>query len=147
MSTQKTWTREAIHDLLDRSDEAVMRALMTVYARQTDSERVALTTSVVNGVGFNQRDARVLSDIARKVPHYGRMTAKQTALVRGRIKKYWRQLLAEIEAKGGAVDYGKARRPAEDDLDEEIDEAAIADMAARAELEAHGPPKLWGEFA
>lgn len=97
------WDKEAINALLDRSDKAVMKALLQLYARQTESERQMQTTTDANGVGFNYRDAEVLCDIAKRVRQWGRLTPKQTELVRGRIKKYWRQLAEIANASGKPV--------------------------------------------
>lgn len=53
-----------------------------------------------------------MSDVARRLPQYDfRMTVRQKAKIRPKMMKYWRQLLEEIEAKGGQVRYGaKARK-------------------------------------
>lgn len=53
----KVWDKDAIHALLDRSDEAVARALMVVYGNQTADERAAFATKHHNGVGFTGADA------------------------------------------------------------------------------------------
>jgi hypothetical protein len=96
METKAVWDKESIHALLDKSDIAVIRGLQALYKRQTAAEQSAMTTKEHNGVGFNAKDAKVLSDIASRLPYYNnKMTARQTALVRDKLKKYWRQL-AEI---------------------------------------------------
>lgn len=97
------WTKERMHALLDKSDKAVMRALLALYARQTQDEKAMGYTSHANGAGFNKRDAEWLSDIARKVPIYGRLTPRQTAAVRPRMKFYWRQLVDIANANGMPV--------------------------------------------
>jgi hypothetical protein len=97
------WDKDSITALLDRSDKAVLKALLQLYARQTESERQMNTTTDANGVGFNYRDAEVLCDIAKRVRQWGRLTPKQTVLVRGRIKKYWRQLAEIANASGKPV--------------------------------------------
>ena len=51
-----------------------------------------------NGIGFTGRDARFLSDVAEKYQRYGRWASpRQCNAVRRSIKKYWRQLLLEIQ--------------------------------------------------
>jgi hypothetical protein len=61
---------------------------------------------VQNGRGFNSRDAEFLSDIAQKRPRYNdNVTDRQLARIRPMLRKYWRQLLEEIEERGGQVDY------------------------------------------
>lgn len=101
----KTWDKGAIHALLDESDAAVARALMTIYSRQTADEQSSETTKHHNGVGFTARDAAWLSDIAKKWQRYGRWASeRQCNAVRRAIKKYWRQLLAEIAEKAETED-------------------------------------------
>lgn len=102
----EVWTKERVLTLLEQSDAAVARGLTQLYARQTSAERNADTTVERNGVGFNSRDAKVLSDIARRLPYYNnRMTPRQISMVRGMIKKYWRQLLDIIAENGQEVCY------------------------------------------
>jgi hypothetical protein len=126
----KVWTREMVLNLLARSDTAVVRALQTLYARQTADEQQDKTTRVRNGRGFNARDAAVLTDIAQKLPRYdNRMTERQLALVRGRIRKYAGQLLDEVEAKGGLVDRRAHISVTDDDLDDWPDVDRLVEQA------------------
>jgi hypothetical protein len=107
---QVTWNKERVQLLLDRNDAAVAKAVLTIFARQTSAEQAQNQTVEHNGVGFSGRDAEFLSDIAKKLPLYNmRMTPRQMTSVRRSIKKYWRQLLQEIEAKGGSVSYKIAK--------------------------------------
>lgn len=102
----RIWDKTALYELLDTSDKAVTIALQRIFQRQTSAEQAAGETRDHNGRGFNGRDARWLSDIAKRLPRYGnRMTPRQVVAVRKAIKKYWRQLLEEIELKGGRVCY------------------------------------------
>lgn len=126
----KVWNRESVVSLLDRSDKAVVAALKTLLARQTNEERQAGITKESNGRGFNARDAAILTDIAEKLPRYGdRLTERQLLLVRGRIRKYAGQLLEEIELKGGIVDHkreAKAPAPKESVTPEQVAAPAAA---------------------
>lgn len=111
---QVIWTKERIQLLLDRNDDAVKKALLTIFARQTSAEQAQNATVERNSRGFNSRDADFLSDIAKKLPLYGmRMTPRQMTHVRRQIKKYWSQLLEEIALKGGSVSYKIAKSPKE----------------------------------
>ncbi len=47
-----TWTPETIKALLDRSQEAVERAVVAIYRRQTEDEQAAYETKHHNRVGF-----------------------------------------------------------------------------------------------
>jgi hypothetical protein len=102
----KVWTRDDVIELLDGSKAAVVRALKAIYARQTSDEQSAGTTKHSNGRGFNGTDAEFLSSVAAALPRWNdNITPRQLAKVRPMLKKYWKQLLEEIEIKGGAVDY------------------------------------------
>jgi hypothetical protein len=104
MDIAKVWDKDAVQHLISTNNAALAKALWNIYQRQTASEQSALTTLNRNGVGFNSNDAKFLSDIARRLPAYNfNMTPRQIAKVRPMMRKYWRQLLEEIAAKGGAV--------------------------------------------
>lgn len=96
----KVWTKEAIIDLLATSDEAVIRALKSIVNRKLVHEPIDW----------------VLVDIHSKLPRYNdHMTPRQYQLVRNRLKNYWKELLEEIELKGGQVCYSASpaqQRPA-----------------------------------
>lgn len=96
----KVWDKESIQDLLRRSDVAVKRAILALYALQTEDEKINKDAKVRNGVGFTKHDAPFLSDIARKLPLYNMsMTPRQMARARPMVMKYWRQLAAIANEK------------------------------------------------
>jgi len=108
----KIWDKDEVLALIERSNEATGRALWCLYERQTDDEQASNTTRDNNGVGFNGRDAEFLSSIAKRLPNYGfKLTERQLPHVRRKLRKYTRQLLEVIEAKGGKVNY-KPRKSA-----------------------------------
>lgn len=111
MTTQtKVWDRDAVHQLLEQNHAALARAVLTIYARQTADEKNSRATTDANGRGFSGHDAAFPSDIAQKLPRYEhRMMPAQRARALPKMKRYWRQLLEEIEAKGGQVSYGVAK--------------------------------------
>lgn len=89
----KVWDKESIQDLLRTNDAAVKRAILALYALQTEDEKISKEAKVRNGAGFNKRDAPFLCDIARKLPLYNmNMTPRQMAKARPMLMKYWRQL-------------------------------------------------------
>lgn len=61
----KTYTKEAITQMLTSSNKALERAVVAIYERQTYDEQVSEQTTHLNGVGFNGVDAGYLSYIAR----------------------------------------------------------------------------------
>ncbi len=106
------WTKETIQRLLETNDKAVGRALLVLYANQTDYEKQIQDTRVLNGKGFTGADARVGSSMAQFFNQRGYLTPKQLAYWRklskkgttSRIGKYWNQILIEIEKRGKTVD-------------------------------------------
>ncbi len=103
---QPTHTRASITQLLLENDQAVARALVVLFDRQTNDEKLAARTKLYNMRGFTGADA-----------HYGTRNARQVLGGRGlydsqlsywrrpnrknipRIAKYWRQLVEEAELK------------------------------------------------
>lgn len=99
---QAKWTKERIYQLLDENDKAVKRAVLAIYRRQTADERSVHGTRHVNGVGFNKMDANFMTAMAVGILDEGKpgarpFTPKMLEASRRGIKKYWRQLLIEIE--------------------------------------------------
>lgn len=104
----KIWTPPLVLSLLATDDQAVVRAIKGLAARQTDAERAIGATKESNGRGFNAHDAPFLTDIARKLPLYNdRMTPKQLFRARQMLRKYTRQLLEIIQERGGLVEFAK----------------------------------------
>lgn len=107
----KVWDRDEVLALLERSNEATGRALYGLFERQTADERATNSTKVHNGRGFNGRDAEFLSSIAKKLPDYEyKLTERQLPHVRRKLRKYTRQLLEIIEAKGGKVSFKTTKK-------------------------------------
>lgn len=89
---RKRWTREAIRELLEKRDDAVVRGFKVIHSLQTASERDWGVTVERNGVGWNGRDAALMTELYEKFCKYGRFTEWQLALVRRRLLKYAGQL-------------------------------------------------------
>ncbi len=101
------WNKTRMHELLDESDKAVVRALLTIYDFQTEDEKASHTTSKDNNVGFSAFDAEFCSDLAEKVKRGWTLSAKQMAVLRNKMKRYHRQLCLianENERKKAAVE-------------------------------------------
>ena len=87
-------TKEAVQALLEADDKAVATALVTLYERQTDSERaVGGVTIEANGIGFNGRDGEFGSSLAKVVLKGWTLSPKQVSCGRRMVKKYHRQLI------------------------------------------------------
>lgn len=69
-TTTKKITKKAklefLRSKLANDSHWAIRALMLVFSKQTEAERVANVTSVLNGVGFTGRDAEFLSSLAKQ---------------------------------------------------------------------------------
>lgn len=87
------WNKEKIQALLDRNDEAVYRAMLRIYDRQTRTEQAYQATTDWNSVGFTGVDGEIMSSFTEAYKKYGRLTVKQMTIARKKMKKYWKQLL------------------------------------------------------
>lgn len=104
-----TWTRSKVQALIDARDDAAIRALLAVYAKQTDAEKNLDHTSEENSMGFSKFDAEILTSFAKQYNRSGYLTEKQMAICRNRMKRYWKQLLDDIKAKGLPVCYTRTK--------------------------------------
>lgn len=99
MAEIRVWDKKSIQDLLARSDKAVERAILAIYARQTEDEKGG-GTKWKNGMGFGAFDAGYFTQRAKFIledqKHGRNFTPYLAEQARRRgIKRYWRQL-AEI---------------------------------------------------
>jgi type IV secretory pathway component VirB8 len=93
-TTTKKWTEQSIIELLNSSDKAVTRAVIAIYKRQTEDEKVTHDTKHTNGIGFNSADARLLSYCAQYAQKNNcDLSGKYLTTARKRIVKYRKQLL------------------------------------------------------
>lgn len=86
------WTEKRIRELLLASDKMVIRSLLVLYQRQTDNEKLKQHNNEVNGMGFNQYDAPILTDFCSKLKGGYYLTDKQIKIARKRLLKYVKQL-------------------------------------------------------
>ena len=112
----KVYDAIEIREKLKTNDKWLVRGILAIYARQTADERSSQTTKYTNGVGFNGRDAAILSSFAKQIlswqatenPRYpSPLSPKQFELARRSMSKYAGQLAriaeenkveAEVEA-------------------------------------------------
>ena len=93
------WTPDRIKAKLEASDVMVERALLQLWHRQTEDERMVRATTESNGVGFSGIDADILSSFAeqvqnnpRRYPEGQRLSPKQRPIARRKLLKYVRQI-------------------------------------------------------
>lgn len=110
---ERVWDKDSIQKLIDENDKAVCRAIVLVYRNQTHHERDAKRTEEHNGVGFSGYDGEILSSFAEFYLRAGFLTPKQIGIARPKMKRYWKQILADMESRGLKVSY-KVSRPKKD---------------------------------
>lgn len=143
--TTKIWTKEMVQELLERNDEALARAVIQIYQRQTTTEQSSQQTKDHNGIGFTAFDAPFLSAIAVSLPRYqNKFTKRQKDKVRPMMKKYWKQLLQIIESNGGLTEIStkkaKIKKPEPVAVNEPV--GAISDEVRKDQEQEWN----WGRF-
>lgn len=98
--TQEEWRRE-LQALLLASDKALERAIIRIWEQQTYSEQEAGMAIIADGVGFNKRDAPLMSKYARQLLYTGELTAYQKKKARSIMPKYWKQLMRISKVQHG----------------------------------------------
>jgi hypothetical protein len=73
-------------------------ALEILYENQTADERATGATIYLNGMGFNQEDAPILTPLARKAMRYGELDRHELATAFNRLPKYARQVRNYLDA-------------------------------------------------
>lgn len=97
-TTQKQW-RHYIQDLLRKNDNAVVRAVIQIYKRQTFDEQVEQESNIENGIGFSKNDAPFMSTVAIAFITGNKVDAKTFEIARNKMLHYWKQLM-EISKEG-----------------------------------------------
>jgi len=127
-----TYSKDQILNMIDNRDDAVYRGLVAIYERQTADEQSTESTNHLNGVGFNGRDARFGSSLAKQIIGWNntpparrtyRYPLSRTQLEKGRnlLRKYAGQLARIANEKA---------QPA-DDVQAIIDTALALEAAAK----------------
>lgn len=98
-TSTKVWTKEEILNLINRSDTAVERAIIAIFKRQTDAERVQEVTAVHNNRGFLPYHARRGSYYAKWIMSGKHLTGDHLAKARSMAVKYTRQLAEDANNK------------------------------------------------
>ena len=100
-AVSRVWTVEEIKDRLQNSDKMVSRSLIKIYEKQTEDERSAELTKYRNGMGFNAKDAKFGTSLAKVVERGGVLSERQIVCARKILIKYSGQLakIANSEVK------------------------------------------------
>jgi len=86
------WTPEEIRALLDRSLEAVERAVVAIYRRQTEDEKEAYETKHQNRVGFAACHAGLGTYYAKWILSGKHLTGSHVERARRMVRHYAGQL-------------------------------------------------------
>lgn len=92
------WTKDSMNNYLKSNNQAVLKAIIVLYNRQTDLEKEFKESNVVNGIGFNCKDSWFLSNLARQLIQFKKISKDDFWRARWRILKYSQQL-ADIANK------------------------------------------------
>lgn len=87
-----------------RNPDNAVKAMVTLYAYQTEDEQADGDTKHKNSKGFNAVDAKFLSSLSELAIHNVKLTDKQKAAVSYRMQKYARQI-AEHSLATGKIRY------------------------------------------
>ena len=102
------YTREQINQFLIENDDAVERAILILFQRQTDDEQQAAGTRYQNSRGFNWTDAKAGTRFARwlmGMDDYNRERYPKKSLKHWKASRVFRRHL-----KGGESVMDRARR-------------------------------------
>jgi hypothetical protein len=92
----RIWGKDRIQKLILTSDLMVYKSLMLIYARQTADEQKIQATTDWNAMGFTGVDGEILSSFSEGYQKFGKLSEKQMAIARPKMKKYWKQLIEII---------------------------------------------------
>ena len=92
------WDKESIRKLLQTNHQAVLRAIIVLYNRQTELEKEFKESNINNGIGFTCKDSWFLSNLAMQLIKYKKISKNDYWRARWRVFKYAGQL-ADIANK------------------------------------------------
>lgn len=156
----KVYSVDEIRANLKTKDAWLIRGILAIYARQTTDEKSSQTTKYTNGMGFNGRDAAILSSFAKQIlswqatenPRFRQpLSEKQFNLARRMMPKYAGQLAKIAEqnnpVEDGQDDYDVNERAAIMSVEAMADRIAekneYAEIERQQELEAFSSEVMW----
>ena len=86
------FTEYYIRNQVSTRPEELEKAIIELWLRQTDAERVEYETRNLNYRGFNKRDARLFSGYAEQITAGTSLDREQWDIARKRIQKYVGQI-------------------------------------------------------
>lgn len=94
MAVKKCKVAEYVKLKLSTSDAWAKKALVVIYNNQTADEQSNEMTKYHNDIGFSVVDAEILSSFAKQYLAKNWLSTKQMILLKKKIKKYWKQVIA-----------------------------------------------------
>ena len=95
------YTKEFIQEKLTSDPRWIERALIVMLNRQTEDERTDGKTKHFNGMGYSGVDSRYLTYCSKWVRSGKHLNEKHLEKCGMKLKKYWKQILEEIQFKEG----------------------------------------------
>jgi hypothetical protein len=92
VAVRRVWTVDEVKAQMARNDGMVGRALLLLLEKQTEDEQRSELTKYRNGQGFNAKDARFGSSLAKVVQSGKHLSPKQIESARKMLVKYSGQL-------------------------------------------------------
>jgi uncharacterized protein YlaI len=90
-----------IKTIIMTNDDQAKKALLKLYSKQTAEEVATEHTRYKNNVGFNGRDAKLLTSFSKQLINKGWLSNKQLSITKKRLVKYTNQLTNIINAERG----------------------------------------------
>lgn len=90
----------SLRSQLSSDKTKALKALVTIFNHQTEDEKLEEHTRHSNNVGFNHKDAQILTSIAKQYLETGHLTPRQVECVMSMIPKYASQLIRHSLASG-----------------------------------------------
>lgn len=103
--TFEKYSKEDMKVLLEKRNDAVIRAIIVLYTFQTKAEQEIGETTQHNGVGFNGTDGGILSSFAEQLNKGRKLSEKQMIIAKKKIVKYAGQL-AKIANEKWKIEQG-----------------------------------------
>ncbi len=96
MTKEQKERKQKIIDSINNNENAVYKALIILYKRQTANEQAAEDTEERNNVGFSGVDANFLTSLSKQYLNKRKLSTEQIRCARKRLVHYTRQLMEEI---------------------------------------------------
>ncbi len=97
--------KEMVRHNLENSNEWLVRGLIAIFRKQTETEKASEQTHLHNAVGFNSSDAMILTSYSKQWLSKSWLSDKQLVIIRRKLRKYSTQLvrIARQSAKPAQV--------------------------------------------